>query len=294
MHATLEPAANVYRTAVGPTRLNSLTVAWLSWVCYLVLAAPPSKPGSCRAFAAGGPLRTICDPSSFSALAYVPQGKHSEPLPVLLYLHGMGQSGNNLSKMLEPPATGSPVAELHHGRALNELKEAFVTVAPQTNRGWQPQVLGAFVDFLFMDGQDALGVQLDPSRVYITGHSIGGTAALQAAAEVRSSSGKPRFAASAPVAPSFLRTHHNLVGIPVWLHHGANDIVVPVDASDHAEKMLRVVNPGRDMVRYSKYEEAPTAPGRNPETHGGHASPILAYQNPELYSWLLSHRLTEF
>jgi len=276
------------------TRTGSLLkVTCFSFVSYKFLAAFPTEPGTCETFTAGSPLRTLRDPSSFSALTYVPEGSPVEALPVLLYLHGMGQSGDDLAKMLEPPATGSPVAELHHGRALKDLKEAFVTVAPQTNRGWPPQMVGAFVDFLFANGHSALGVKLDPSRVYITGHSIGGTAALQAAAEQRLSNGKPRFAASVPVAPSFLKTYHNLVGIPVWLHHGANDIVAPVDASDQAARMLRILNPGRDMVRYSRYEEAPTAPGRNPETHAGHASPILAYQNPELYSWLLSHRLVE-
>merc|ERR1712176_150354 len=89
----------------------------------------------CQALPVGGPLRTLHHHESFSALAHVPKGPLKSPLPVLLYLHGMGQSGDDLLKTLEPPATGGPPAELHHGRAVKELAEDFVMIAPQTNSG---------------------------------------------------------------------------------------------------------------------------------------------------------------
>lgn len=269
-----------------------------------ILVGIVAEPRSCQALPARCPLRVLCDAQSFTAFAHVPSTAdctvsnismdsgnttRTLPLPVLLYLHGMGQSGEDILKTVEPPATGSPPAELYHGRALKELADFFVMVAPQTNRGWQLQDIGKFLDFLFGVWQDTLEVHLDATRVYISGHSIGGTAALQAAAELRSLSGEPRFAAAIPVAPSFLRSYDGLGRIPVWLHHGANDIIAPVAASDHAFRTLRNLNSGEHMVRYSRYEKSPTAPGRNEQTHAGHASPIQAYSTPELYKWLLRH-----
>eukprot|EP00933_Yihiella_yeosuensis_P045867 TRINITY_DN4129_c0_g2_i5.p1 TRINITY_DN4129_c0_g2~~TRINITY_DN4129_c0_g2_i5.p1 ORF type:complete len:294 (-),score=19.88 TRINITY_DN4129_c0_g2_i5:373-1254(-) len=247
------------------------------------------------------PLRILCDPDSFTALAHVPssaearfnssESGQTKSYPLLLYLHGMGQSGHDISKTLDEPATGSPPVELHFGRAVQELRDKFVMVAPQTNRGWQSQDLEGFVRFLLdRSTHEMLGVQLDSKRFYITGHSIGGTAALIAASMLRTTSGKPRFAAVVPVAPSYISSFQGLQGQPVWLHHGANDIIAPVAASDHAYQELQSINPGSDMLRYSRYDYAPTAPGRNPHTHAGHASPILAYQDPELYNWLLSQQ----
>lgn len=248
---------------------------------------------SCPALPVGFPFRLLCDPETFTALVHVPEAPFLAPAPVLLYLHGSGQSGRDILKTLEPPATGGPPVELHSGRATKLLAEEFVMVAPQTSHGWAPAEVGAFLDFLLRRGEDALGLQLDRQRVYITGHSIGGSAALQAAAELRSLRGRHRFAAVVPVASSSfdtsLRAYAGLHAVPVWLHHGANDIVAPVAVSDNIAAVLRVLNPGEGMLRYTRFEVAPTAPGRNPLTHEGHACPMLTYNNSELYEWLLQH-----
>ena len=60
------------------------------------------------------------------------------------------------------------------GIAIDALSQ-FVVVAPQTSRGWAPDEVAAFVKFL--QGR----LSLDASRLYVTGHSMGGSGALHAA-----------------------------------------------------------------------------------------------------------------
>ena len=94
------------------------------------------------------------------------------------------------------------------------------------------------------------------------------------------------FAAIAPVAPGGGDTAY-LKGVPCWLFHGANDVVLPVSCSERAASSLRALN-GEQLVKLTVYEKAPVPPGY-PHA-AGHASTIPAYATEELYSWLLSHR----
>lgn len=260
-------------------------------------ASGEDEAGTCPSMPPDAPLQTLCDPKTFTALVYTPNrssARSAPPWPLLLYLHGRGQSGDDVMKTLGLPATGSPPAELYNRRARAELSENFAMVAPQTNRGWRTSEVADFLDFVLDAGRRSPELQIDPSRVYIAGHSIGGTAALAAASSLRTRDGRHRFAACVPVAAAGrFQAYGGLRGVPVWLHHGANDVVAPVEASDEAAAILQRINGDRDIVKYSRYEQAPTAPGRSEETHGGHSSIIPAFSNPDLYLWLLKFRAPE-
>jgi dipeptidyl aminopeptidase/acylaminoacyl peptidase len=67
-----------------------------------------------------------------------------------------------------------------------------------------------------------------------------------------------------------------LKNIPAWVFHGAKDKVVTVDKS---EAMVRALKECGGDVRLTVYPEA------------GHDSWSETYANPELYEWLLTHRL---
>ena len=54
----------------------------------------------------GGPLREIKDPNTFSALAFVPPGAEG-PMPLLLYLHGAGESGTSVRDLISEGATST-------------------------------------------------------------------------------------------------------------------------------------------------------------------------------------------
>ena len=77
---------------------------------------------------------------------------------------------------------------------------------------------------------------------------------------------------------------------PVWAFHGANDEVVPVTFSDRWVSGLRAQAHRKSEVRYTKYPDAPPPPMDEFKHLTGHGSYELAYRDPELYRWLLSHR----
>eukprot|EP00927_Polykrikos_kofoidii_P035142 TRINITY_DN29718_c0_g1_i1.p1 TRINITY_DN29718_c0_g1~~TRINITY_DN29718_c0_g1_i1.p1 ORF type:complete len:274 (-),score=37.69 TRINITY_DN29718_c0_g1_i1:143-964(-) len=226
----------------------------------------------------GTTMREIRDPKTFAAFVFAPLG--SVPLrPLLLYLHGAGESGHNLDDLISEGATGTPPVSLKYGRALPVLYENFVVVAPQTSRGWRASDITHFLDFLTSDGS---GVTFDPKRVYVTGHSMGGYGAL-----IAGTTG--RFAAVVPVAPAGAVQARDLQGVPVWAFHGKNDVIVPSTYSDMVIKGLKDMGASEDEARLTLYENAPAPPGW-PEYYG-HASTIPAYATGELYEWLLEKRL---
>ena len=85
-------------------------------------------------------LKEIKDPNTYEALLYEPAGKGSAgqgSWPLLLYLHGAGESGSNVADLISEGATGTPPVALEKGNAIDALSQ-FVVVAPQTSRGWAP------------------------------------------------------------------------------------------------------------------------------------------------------------
>jgi predicted peptidase len=84
-----------------------------------------------------------------------------------------------------------------------------------------------------------------------------------------------RFAAIAPICGGGNRMEaRRLADMPIWVFHGAKDKVVPMSMSQDMVDALK--KKGSD-VKFTVY----------PET--GHNSWVEAYNNPELYEWLLKH-----
>ena len=94
------------------------------------------------------PLEEITDPATFKALVHVPPGRLETPAPLLLYLHGAGESGTNVRELISEGATGTPPVELERGTAASILARKFVMVAPQTDHGWDASEVGRFVEWL--------------------------------------------------------------------------------------------------------------------------------------------------
>jgi predicted peptidase len=228
---------------------------------------------------AKSPLIELNDPATFAALAHSPA--HTEgAMPLLLYLHGAGESGSNIRKILSDGATGTPPVELEQGTALPVLARQFVVVAPQTSHGWDASEISRFLDFL-LSGRAGLPA-IDPKRCYVTGHSMGGAGALYAGTT-------RRFAAVVPVAPAGSVPPSELAGVPVWAFHGSNDVVVPSGYSERLVKKLRAAGASEDAARLTLYENAPAPVGWS--DYDGHASTVPAYATGELYRWLLEHSL---
>ena len=239
----------------------------------LLLLAP-------TAMSFGGPLREIKDPSTFSALAFVPPGAEG-PMPLLLYLHGAGESGTSVRDLISEGATGTPPVELEHKRALPILHK-FVTVAPQTSHGWSADEVGKFTDWLVGSAATIGLPPLDTKRLYVTGHSMGGGGALLAAST-------RKFAACVPVAPSGSARPAELKKIPIWAFHGKNDVIVPSSISERLIQKLRQLGANESEAKLTLYDAAP--PPKGWPDYDGHGSPVPAYATPELWRWLLEQHL---
>jgi len=199
--------------------------------------------------------------------------------PLLIFLHGAGESGTNLDDMISVGATGCPPVELANGTASPTLTENFIVASPQTNAGWgDVSKLKSFVRNLI----DSADLAVDESRVYCTGVSMGGGGAWLAGAT-------GRFAAVAPVCGAARADPSTLDGVDVWAFHGSNDVVVPASVTDYNVEKLndrrasdeKAGNP----VKYTRYEKSPPPVGW--DHYDGHASWMQAYKGDELWNWFL-------
>lgn len=200
-------------------------------------------------------------------LLYLPKDYGKEPgkkWPVLVFLHGSGESGDELEKV---KAHGPPKL-IAQGKDL-----PFIVVSPQAplvpRRGWDNEVLNALLD-------DVLAkYSTDQDRVYLTGLSMGGYGTWAWA-----SANPERFAAIVPICGGGQPRQgaRRLKDMPVWAFHGAKDTTVPLQESQDMIDALKKV--GATEVKFTIYPEA------------NHDSWTLTYDNPEVFAWLLEHKRT--
>eukprot|EP00634_Sargassococcus_sp_CCMP2135_P000697 CAMPEP_0198674844 /NCGR_PEP_ID=MMETSP1467-20131203/98120_1 /TAXON_ID=1462469 /ORGANISM="unid. sp., Strain CCMP2135" /LENGTH=350 /DNA_ID=CAMNT_0044411745 /DNA_START=106 /DNA_END=1158 /DNA_ORIENTATION=- len=225
-------------------------------------------------------LREIRDPKSYGGLIFIPKNVGASEWPLLVYLHGAGEVGDDLDMLLGEGATGTPLRAIEKDEDYPKELLKFIVVGPQAQMNWNAKRLKKFLDFVLMCMPNA-----DPSQIFVTGHSMGGAGALNAASAL-----EDVFAAVVPVAPAGApapdRIHEHR--IPVWAFHGRNDVIVESAISERFVSGLRDLGAAPDDARLTLYDNAPTPPGW--PTCVGHASTIPAYRSPELYAWLLTKR----
>lgn len=194
-------------------------------------------------------------------LLYLPEGyeEGDADWPLLLFLHGAGERGDDL----EMVKRHGPPKRIEEGDDF-----PFIVVSPQCppNQGWDTGFLSALLDEVIAEHR------VDESRVYLSGLSMGGYGTWSLAIEQ-----PDRFAAIAPICGGGAAYNAcALKDTPVWVFHGALDNVVPIDES---VQMVRALRQCDADVRFTVYPMA------------GHDSWTETYDNPELYEWLLNHKL---
>jgi predicted peptidase len=194
---------------------------------------------------------------SLSYLMYLPEdyGKPGQDWPLMIFLHGAGERGDDIALVKK---NGPPML-LEQGKHFQ-----FIVASPQCPAGkrWRVDVLSVFLESLL----DFL--QVDTSRIYLTGLSMGGQGTWNWA------KAEPwRFAAIVPICGRADTTKAgNIKDLPTWVFHGAEDDVVPIsDSKEIVEYLKKLGSP----VKFTIYPEA------------GHDSWTETYANPELYEWLM-------
>ena len=180
-------------------------------------------------------------------------------VPVVLFLHGSGERGSDLIHVGDE---GLP-------EILANLPEAAIVIAPQCpeNSRWT-ECLEALETVL---DEVTARYTADRKRVYLTGLSLGGQGAWYLA--VRH---PERFAALVPVCGrSNPAEAQQLVNLPTWVFHGADDEVVPPGES---KKMMRALQEAGSKAKLTVYPNV------------GHNSWARAYAEDDLYAWMFAQR----
>ena len=212
------------------------------------------------------------------------------PRPVILFLHGAGETGtNNLSQIN---------ANMDNLLAAAKERGAFL-YAPQATT-----VVGGIFNWsdvtrtenvMTMVDQVLAERNADPNRVYVTGLSMGGGGTWNMLSRFGD-----RFAAAVPIAGVTVAADFdaaNLVDKPTWAFHARNDTVVSKNNSRNVVNQI-LAEGGRQTLTFPddtttlfeyfnetarlNYTEFPT---------GGHGIWGGVYNSPEVYDWMFAHSL---
>lgn len=189
-----------------------------------------------------------------------------EKWPLLLFLHGAGESGTDLEKVKihGPPKL---VVQRPEDFPLLVISPQADGPAPYVDR-WNARLLAELVDHV------ASEYRVDTDRLYVTGLSMGGYGTIRLVANY-----PDKFAAAVAVCGGGWNNYaENLARVPLWFIHGDNDAAVPVEYSITLTKAIR----GKGgQPRLTILENV------------GHDSWTTTYNNPQTYEWLLQHRLSQ-
>ena len=218
----------------------------------------------CAAAATAQPVqkpRSMTAHTKVSYLAFLPKTYSAKgaPVPLIIFLHGSGERGSDLSKVKAwgPPAIADKQPDF-----------PFMVVSPQAPAGewWHANLLKAMIDEVLAR------YNVDRSRVYLTGISMGGYGAWDLAINYPN-----YFAAIAPICGggNTIRISQ-LKHVPAWVFHGLKDQSVPERES---ASMVAALKAAGGDVKYTVLPEA------------GHVDAwVYAYGEAGLFDWFLEHR----
>jgi len=183
--------------------------------------------------------------------------------PLIMFLHGAGERGNNVAVVKKH----GPPKMIAQGKSFD-----FIIVSPQCpNNIWWPERTELLISLL---DEIEKKYNVDTDRVYLTGLSMGGFGSWSLAIAYPN-----RFAAIAPICGGAERYGaYRLKKVPVWAFHGAKDPTVPLIRS---QEMADAVKKAGGDAKLTIYPEAQ------------HDSWTETYNNPELYQWFLSHKISD-
>jgi len=207
-----------------------------------------------------------------------PQFEEGESYPLVLFLHGMGERGDDNEAQLTWGVEAFAKEDFRQNHPA-------IVIAPQApdddywaNLDWRNEGTGLLeqptrpLQLAYeLVHQIADEMPVDRSRLYITGLSMGGFGTWDLITRYPDT-----FAAAMPICgggdPS---KAHLLKDLPIWNFHGALDDVVPPGLS-------------RDMI--NAIREAGGSPGYTEYPNVGHFSWIPAYNDRFALEWLFQQK----
>ena len=189
------------------------------------------------------------------------ESKGEQKWPLLLFLHGSGERGDDLALVTKH----GPPKLIAAGKAFPML-----VVSPQCpkEKRWNAAELAKLVDEL------ANTYRVDRTRLYVTGLSMGGAGTWSLLSEHPN-----KFAAAVPICGRVgADAAAKLTNVPLWIVVGAKDRAELVASNKQAAEAIEKA--GGQRVKLTVYPDA------------GHDSWTETYDNPALYEWLLKQQLS--
>ena len=180
--------------------------------------------------------------------------------PLVLFLHGSGEKGEDLEKV----KIHGPPKLVAVGRQF-----PFVLVSPQCPSGsrWNPQELAKLVEYA------ANTYRIDRERIYVTGLSMGGSGTWSLLA-----ANPGVFAAAMPLCGrGELEAAPKMAQTPIWVFVGGKDREETVQ---NCEEMVAALKKSGGEAKLTLYPDL------------SHDCWTVTYDNPDVYEWLLAHRLS--
>ncbi len=190
-------------------------------------------------------------------LQYTPEKEGQ--LPLIFYIHGAGSRGDNLEVLKGNPALG---------RILEHVGQDAVIVAPQCYANTWFELYESLLEFIEFHIHQP---NIDTTRVYITGASMGGYTTWQLCMS------RPAwFAAAVPICGGGMYWNAaQLKDMPIWAFHGVQDAVVYAEESI---KMVKAVNQCGGNAKLTIFPQ------------DSHDSWTRAYSTDELWTWLFKQK----
>ena len=207
--------------------------------------------------------------SGYDYLIRLPKNYREDdpPRPLLLFLHGAGEVGSDVSVLEKLDAFYYAKRGI---TGLSEKSFPFIVVSPLTPKhGWDPKKVVLLLDELLQSDR----CHIDPERVYLTGFSMGGFGTFRVASEY-----PERFTAIVPLAGGGESANAvKLQNMPTWVFHGDLDTALPIEYSKIMVEALK--NAGNQNLHFTVLKGY------------YHQIPKKVYKNRELYKWLLQQKI---
>ena len=219
----------------------------------------------------------------YSYRLLVPLSEEQKPHPLVVFLHGIGERGSDNERQL---------LYLPHQLATEQNRKArpcyLLAVQCPPDQQWVEVPYGATVSTpMTMQASQpiravvqAIGKiqeerSIDPTRIYLTGLSMGGYGAFDLGCR------QPElFAALLPVCGGGdERQAHRLIGLPTWAWHGDADNAVPVERS---RQMVAAIRSADGNAQYRELSGV------------GHDSWHNAYGKDGALDWLFAQRADQW
>jgi predicted peptidase len=202
-----------------------------------------------------------------------------QKFPLVIFLHGAGERGRDNEAHIQhirelfldernrgkyPCYVLAPQCPKKESWSSYRRQEAGATISEKPTRPMQ--MVTDLIEKVMKE------YPIDPSRIYVTGLSMGGYGTWDLLARYPN-----KFAAAIPICGGGdAKTAAVFKHVPIWAFHGALDEVVPPQES---RKMIKALQEAGGIPGYTEYPDIE------------HDSWVQAYREPHLIHWLFEQRL---